>query len=120
MPMKDGWLAKRKMMLFRNSCPHCSLLHMSLEGSKDVVECDGRDDDYLVTGHLFVCTNMSSSLSGTWCWPPDSITMCIGCIDAGLLISTVWLSGVSGERRTQFTLMHLVGLPQLVALIKWH
>jgi len=41
---------------------------------------------FVHTRRLLVCINVSSSLSGAWRWP-----------DSGLLISTVWLSGVSGE-----------------------
>ena len=68
-------------------------LTLACEGGEDVVECDGRDNDDLVVS---MCASASSSLSGAWCWPPASVTMCMGCVDGGLLISAVWLSGVSG------------------------
>ena len=68
-------------------------LTLACEGGEDVVECDGRDDDDLVVS---VCTNVSSSLSGAWCWPPASVTMCMGCVDGGLLISTVRLAAKGG------------------------
>ena len=55
--------------------------------------------------------NVSSLSSGACHWLAAIVTVGIGCVDSGPSISVVWLSEVS-SKRIQFTVTHLVGLPQ--------